>query len=132
MKMYVDMDNTLNELSNVANVWKRLDCGDVSPYMEALPKKHYIEMVKMYKRYGYEIIILSCLSRVTNEEMDRKTIQMKKQWLAKYVGNEWIDKMMFIPYTKHKEQYVEDNGILLDDDMVICMNWNKGNCIVAK
>lgn len=130
--IYFDMDNTLNKLKCVKDVWRRLDNKDVTPYMECLPCEHNIELLRCYKKHGYKVVILSCLSRVTDEQFDEATCKAKHDWLCKYVGMEYIDECMYIPYTKHKEDYVEEEGILVDDDISICMNWNKGNSIVAK
>lgn len=130
--IYFDMDNTLNKLKCVKDVWKRLDSKDVTPYIECEPCVHGIELLKCYKKHGYKVIILSCLSRVTDKQFDRETCKAKNEWLALNVGMEWIDDVMYIPYTKHKEEYVKEEGILVDDDVTICMNWNKGNSIVAK
>lgn len=130
--IYFDMDNTLNKLKCVKEVWKRLDNKDVTPYIECLPCDHNIELLKMYKKHGYKVVILSCLSRVTDEQFDRDVCKAKDEWLMKYVGREYIDECMYIPYTKHKEDYGKEGGILVDDDVIICMNWNKGDSIVAK
>lgn len=130
--IYFDMDNTLNKLSCVKDVWKKLDTFDVSPYIEAEPKQHYIDMLKSYHANGYMVVILSCLSRITNDRFDEETINAKNEWLQKYVGMENIDECMYIPYTKHKEQYCSINGTLVDDDIVIGTNWNLGDVIIAK
>lgn len=130
--VYFDMDNTLNNLKCVNDVWKKLDNFDVSPYIECEPKQYMIDLLKSYKCMGYKVCILSCLSRVTNEQFDMETINAKNNWLDKYVGMEYIDDVMYIPYTKHKEVYVEERGKLFDDDISICMNWNMGDCVVVK
>lgn len=129
--VYFDMDNTLCDLKGVENVWERLDNYDVTPYIECMPINKNIELLKKYKSMGYVVVILSCLSRVTNKEFDRQTIEAKSKWLDMYVGKQYIDMRMYIPYTKHKEDYVWNRGTLVDDDIVILSNWNKGKTIAA-
>lgn len=121
--VYFDMDNTLNQLKLIKDVWRRLDNMEVEPYRECKPCEHNIEMLKCYKKHGYKVVILSCLSKVTNEVFDMEVCKAKDEWLDKYVGMEWIDDVRYIPYTKHKEDYVDEEGILIDDDIEICMNW---------
>lgn len=129
--IYFDMDGTLAELYSVDNVFKKLDTFDVSPYVEAKPIDKYINMLKEYKNNGYKIIILSCLSKITNDGYDRQTVNAKGLWLDKYVGRKYIDERIFIPYTKNKSTYVYKKGILIDDDINVCNNWSMGKSIVA-
>lgn len=129
--VYFDMDNTLNKLKCVKNVWKRLDNKDVTPYIECEPCMHNIEMLKCYKKHGYKVVILSCLSRVTDEQFDEEVCKAKDEWLKKYVGMEYIDECRYIPYTKDKSLFVDEEGTLIDDDVVICGKWSMGNSIVA-
>lgn len=129
--VYFDMDGTLADLYKVDNVFKKLDNLIASPYIDALPIMNNIQMLRKYKDNGYKVIILSCLSKITTDEFDKETIVCKDKWLNKYVGKEYIDKRLYIPYTKHKEDYVCENGILVDDDDVILSNWNKGLSVKA-
>lgn len=129
--IYFDMDGTLADLYSVENVFKKLDTFDVSPYVEAKPIDKYINILKEYKNNGYKIIILSCLSKITNNKYDREVVNAKGKWLDKYVGKEYIDERIYIPYTKNKSTYVNKKGILVDDDINICNNWSMGKTIVA-
>ena len=98
--IYFDMDGTLADLYSVDNVFKKLDSYDVSPYIDAKPINKYINLLKEYKNKGYTIIILSCLSKITNNKYDRELVNAKGKWLDKYVGKEYIDERIYIPYTK--------------------------------
>lgn len=129
--IYFDMDGTLSNLYAVDDVFNKLDNWDCTPYKDALPINKNIELLKQYKHNGYRVVILSCLSKITNEQFDVDTIQCKNMWLDMYVGKQYIDERIYIPYTKHKEMYVHSNGILVDDDKVILSNWNKGSVIAA-
>lgn len=129
--IYFDMDGTLADLYSVDSVFKKLDTFNVSPYVEAKPINKYIDMLKEYKNNGYKIIILSCLSKITNDDYDRQVVNAKGIWLDKYVGREYIDERIFIPYTKDKSTYVYKKGTLIDDDINVCNNWSMGKTIVA-
>ena len=113
--IYFDMDGTLADLYSVDNVFKKLDTFNASPYVEDKPINKYIDMLKEYKNNGYKIIILSCLSKITNNDYDRQIVNAKGIWLDKYVGREYIDERIFIPYTKDKSTYVYRKGTLIDD-----------------
>ena len=122
--VYFDMDGTLADLYGVANVFKRLDTLDANVYSEAKPIDTYINMLKEFHNMGYKVVILSCLGMISDKQFDRDTVRNKGLWLDKYVGREYIDERIYIPNTKHKEQYIRDYGILVDDDDRVLMNWN--------
>lgn len=121
--VYFDMDGTIANLYAVNNVFERLDNLDAKVYEEATPIIKYIEMLKEFKAMGYKVIILSCLGMISEKQFDIDTIKYKNNWLDKYVGKEYIDDRMFIEYTKHKENYVKEGGILVDDDDKVLCNW---------
>lgn len=122
--VYFDMDGTLADLYGVTNVFKRLDALDANVYSEAKPIDTYINMLKEFKNMGYKVIILSCLGMISDKQFDKDTIHNKGLWLDKYVGKQYIDERIYIPNTKHKEQYINEYGILVDDDDKVLMNWN--------
>lgn len=123
--VYFDMDGTLADLYGVTNVFKRLDTLDANVYLEAKPINTYINMLKEFKHMGYKIIILSCLGMISDKQFDKDTIHNKGIWLDKYIGKEYIDERIYIPNTKHKESYINmyGNGILVDDDERVLINW---------
>lgn len=121
--VYFDMDGTIANLYAVTNVFERLDGLDATVYSEALPINKYIDMLKEFKYMGYKVVILSCLGMISEEKFDKDTISNKNKWLDMYVGKEFIDDRIFIEYTKHKENYVKEGGILVDDDDKVLMNW---------
>lgn len=121
--VYFDMDGTIANLYAVENVFDRLDALDASVYSEALPINKYIGMLRGFKELGYKVIILSCLGMISEDKFDKDTIDYKNKWLDKYVGKEYIDDRIFIEYTKHKENYIKEGGILVDDDDKVLMNW---------
>jgi histidinol phosphatase-like enzyme len=122
--VYFDMDGTLADLYGVTNVFKRLDALDANVYSEAKPIDTYINMLKEFKNMGYKVIILSCLGMISDKQFDKDTVRNKGLWLDKYVGKQYIDERIYIPNTKHKEQYINEYGILVDDDDKVLMNWN--------
>lgn len=129
--VYFDMDGTIADLYSVEDCFKKLDSMDASPYRDAKPIDKYINLLKTYKNNGYHIIILSCLSKITNKSFDMNVVHEKGLWLDKYVGKEYIDERIFIPYTKDKSTYVNKKGTLIDDDINVINNWSMGKTIVA-
>jgi histidinol phosphatase-like enzyme len=123
--VYFDMDGTIADLYGVSNVFNRLDNLDASVYYEAKPINKYIDMLKEFHNMGYKVIILSCLGMISDKQFDKDTIYNKGIWLDKYVGKEYIDERIYIPNTKHKETYTNmyGNGILVDDDDRVLINW---------
>lgn len=121
--VYFDMDGTIADLYGVVNVFKRLDSLDASVYYEAKPIDKYINMLKEFHTMRYKVIILSCLGMISNDVFDKDTIDNKNKWLDMYIGKEYIDDRIYIPNTKHKESYIKEYGILVDDNRVL-MNWN--------
>lgn len=121
--VYFDMDGTIANLYAVNDCFKRLDALDANVYSEALPINKYIDMLKEFKHMGYKVIILSCLGMISEPTFDKNTIDNKNKWLDKYVGTEYIDERIYIPNTKHKEQYIKEYGILVDDDIRVLYNW---------
>lgn len=121
--VYFDMDGTIADLYGVENVFKRLDALDASVYLEAEPIQEYIQMIRDFHHMGYEVNILSCLGMISEEVFDKNTKENKDKWLDKYVGCEYINKRIYIPNTKHKEEYIDAIGILVDDDERVLVNW---------
>ena len=122
--VYFDMDGTISDLYGVSNIFNRLDSLDASVYYEAKPINKYIDMLKEFHNMGYKVIILSCLGMISEKQFDIDTINNKNKWLDEYVGDKYIDERIYLPYTKHKEQYIAEYGILVDDDDKVLMNWN--------
>lgn len=122
--VYFDMDGTISDLYGVSNIFNRLDSLDASVYYEAKPINKYIDMLKEFHNMGYKVIILSCLGMISEKQFDIDTINNKNKWLDEYVGDKYIDERIYLPYTKHKEQYITEYGILVDDDDKVLMNWN--------
>ena len=121
--VYFDMDGTLCDFYGVRDWIPRIQHDDASIYYEARPIYKYINMLKDYKKKGYKIIILSCLSYNTTHKRDIMTKIYKRLWLAKYVGLDNIDSIRIIPYTHHKEYYVREAGMLVDDSDKVLDNW---------
>ena len=122
--VYFDMDGTISDLYGVTNVFKRLDSLDANVYYEAKPIDKYINMLKEFHNMGYKVVILSCLGMISDKQFDEDTICNKNKWLDEYVGKQYIDERIYIPNTKHKEQYIKEYGILVDDDTRVLCNWN--------
>lgn len=98
MKMICfDMDGTIADLYAVPNWLDKLRAEDASPYAEAAPMwdmKALREVLLKLIDKGYEIRIISWLSKDSTEEYKTAVRKAKREWLEKY--NFPADKCHFI------------------------------------
>lgn len=88
MKMICfDMDGTIADLYAVPNWLDKLRAEDASPYAEAAPMwdmKALREVLLRLIDKGYEIRIISWLSKDSTEEYKTAVRKAKREWLKKY------------------------------------------------
>ena len=88
MKMICfDMDGTIADLYAVPNWLDKLRAEDASPYAEAAPMwdmKALREVLLKLIDKGYEIRIISWLSKDSTEEYKTAVRKAKREWLEKY------------------------------------------------
>lgn len=130
-RIYLDMDGTIANLYGVENWLEKLVNGDASPYIEAqkmVEEEVLLNLVKL----GYEIAIVSWLSKGSNKEYDRMVRSAKKEWLVRNFPNIQFVEIHIVKYGTPKSRVVkEKNGILFDDEERNRNEW-KGLAIDAK
>lgn len=130
-RIYLDMDGTIANLYGVENWLEKLVNGDASPYIEAqkmVEEEVLLNLVKL----GYEIAIVSWLSKGSNKEYDRMVRNAKKEWLVRNFPNIQFVEIHIVKYGTPKSRVVkEKNGILFDDEERNRNEW-KGLAIDAK
>ena len=122
MKMICfDMDGTIADLYAVPNWLDKLRAEDASPYAEAAPMwdmKALREVLLKLIDKGYEICIISWLSKDSTEEYKTAVRKAKREWLEKY--NIPADKCHFIAYGRTKADCIrrvaDAPAVLIDDN----------------
>ena len=134
MKMICfDMDGTLANLYGVPNWLEKLQAEDPSPYAEARPMWDMTKLTGVLEALianGWQIRIISWLSKDSSESYKAAVRKAKL---------EWLDKWKF-PYQKcHLVQYgttkadcvrrIANPGILVDDNDKVRGGWHLGETI---
>lgn len=135
MKMICfDMDGTIADLYAVPNWLDKLRAEDTSPYAEAAPMwdmKALREVLLKLIDKGYEIRIISWLSKDSTEEYKTAVRKAKREWLEKY--NFPADKCHFIAYGRTKADCIRRVAdapvVLIDDNKKVRDGWHLGESI---
>ena len=124
-KIYFDMDGTIADLYGVENWLEMLINEDVTPYRVARPlirMQSLARVLNRLQREGYEIGIVSWLSKNGSEAYGEAVAEAKREWLAKHLASVHFDHIDIIAYGTPKQN--GRNGILFDDEEPNRNNWN--------
>lgn len=112
-----DMDGTLANFYGVSG-W--LDClmtCDPTPYAIAKPLINFSSLARQIHRLqklGYEVNIISWLSKSGTEEFDEVVTETKLEWLEKHLPSVEFDEIHIVKYGTPKSTC--GCGILFDDE----------------
>ena len=133
MMICFDMDGTLADLYNVPNWLEKLRAEDESPYLDAEPMWDMIELRKILLALietGYEVRIISWLSKGSSKEYDKKVRQAKINWLKKYDFPYQTAHLVAYGRTKADSvRQVARDAILIDDNAKVRAGWHLGETI---
>lgn len=122
-----DMDGCLCSLYNVPNWLEYLVNEDTTPYEIAEPMVRMCSLAKRLnnlQKHGYEIAIVSWLSKCGSNEYNEAVTEAKKVWLAKHLPSVTWDEIIIIPYGTPKENYCRSaDDILFDDESKNRESW---------
>lgn len=122
-----DLDGTLCSLYSVPNWLEYLINEDTTPYEIAKPMVRMCSLAKRLnnlQKHGYEIAIVSWLSKCGSNEYNEAVTEAKKVWLAKHLPSVTWDEIIIIPYGTPKENYCRSaDDILFDDESKNRENW---------
>ena len=127
VRICFDMDGTIANLYAVCGWLEYLKAENETPYqiakvmtnMQALSR-----MLNNLQRKGFEIGIISWLSKNGSDEYNEKVTAAKKQWLDKHLHSVKFDFIKIVEYGTDKNIVRKsENDILFDDEKRNRDNW---------
>lgn len=127
-KIWFDMDGTIADLYGVENWLPMLINSDPTPYAVAAPLVHLATLARMLNRaqaQGYEIGVISWLSKSSTPDYDEKVKAAKLAWLARHLPSVKWDAVLIVAYGTNKLA-ATGGGILFDDEDKNRATWGEG------
>ena len=121
MKMTInfDMDGTIADLYGVENWLGYLIAENTLPYEIAKPLVNLAklaEMLNAMKKNGYEIAVISWLSKNGTTEYNKAVTEAKMAWLRKNLPTVEWNAIHIVPYGTAKENFCKTSCDVLFDD----------------
>jgi len=126
--IWFDMDGTIADLYGVENWLPMLIAADPTPYKVAAPLLHLSTLARMLnkvQREGYEIGVISWLSKNSTPEYDELVKEAKLHWLAKHLPSVKWDTVHIVAYGTSKVETC-GGGHLFDDEDRNRNEWGEG------
>lgn len=124
----LDMDGTIANLYGVEGWLEMLIAHDETPYAIAEPLLRLnllARRLNTLQRNGYNIAIISWLSKSGNADYNERVTNAKLEWLAKHLPSVTWDRITIVEYGTPKETFCETPfDILFDDEEKNRENWN--------
>lgn len=115
-----DMDGTIADLYGVENWLDHLINENTYPYANARPLVRLNQLARRLntlQRNGYQIAVISWLSKSGSEEYNRAVTEVKIEWLKKHLPSVVWDRITIVPYGTPKQNFCENPlDILFDDE----------------
>ena len=122
-----DMDGTIADLYGVENWLDYLIAGDVFPYENAEPLLRLSALARRLnnlQKNGYNLAIISWLSKSGTDEYNAEVEAVKRKWLAKHLPSVKWDAIHIVPYGTPKQDFCRNPlDILFDDEARNRENW---------
>lgn len=119
MKIWLDMDGTLVDFYGVEGWLTYLENYDATPYKIAKPLVNLSILARFLNKIhekGYEICIITALSKRPTADFDKKVIETKEKWLKKHLKSVKFDEIRYVPYTFCKNDVNCGDDMLIDDE----------------
>lgn len=127
MRICFDMDGTIADLYGVDNWLEKLIAYDESPYLFAktlLNMSVLARMLNKLQKNGYEIGIISWLSKNSTSNYNERVTAAKQAWLKRHLKSVQFDFITIVDYGTDKNIVrMNDNDILFDDELKNRENW---------
>lgn len=130
-----DLDGTLADLYAVDNWLPRLRAEDPAPYLEAPPMWDMAELAETLEAVitaGWEVRVITWLSKNSSEEYKDLVREAKRIWLEKWGLADYISHFHGVQYGATKADSVRkvaDYAILVDDNAAVRNGWHLGKTI---
>lgn len=124
--IFLDMDGTFADLYGVQDWLPMLINSDPTPYAIAKPLVSFSHLAKLLnglQRKGYNIGIISWLSKNGSEEYNELVAETKKAYLRKHLPSVAFDEIIIVPYGTEKNNFNNDYDFLFDDEEQNLRNW---------
>ena len=122
-----DMDGTIADLYGVENWLDYLINENAFPYENAKPLVRLNTLARKLnnlQKNGYDLAIISWLSKCGTEEYNNRVTEVKKAWLEKHLPSVVWDRITIVPYGTPKENFCNNPlDILFDDEERNRVNW---------
>ena len=119
MTIWFDMDGTIADLYGVKDWLPKLVNHDATPYKEAMPLIRlctFARMLHKLQQKGYDIGIISWLSKDKGKEYAIEVTKAKEKWLKQHLPSVIWNEIHIIPYGTPKSTCAKVNDILFDDE----------------
>ena len=122
-----DMDGTIADLYGVDNWLDYLVAENTRPYAIAKPLVNLSALARKLntlQRNGYNLAVISWLSKSGSPEYNERVTAVKMAWLAKHLPSVHWDRITIVPYGTPKENFCfSPADILFDDEERNRNNW---------
>lgn len=115
-----DMDGTIADLYGVENWLEMLIAEDPTPYANAKPLlclSALARKLNAMQKKGYDLGVISWLSKEATVEYDKAVAEAKLKWLAEHLPSVHWDYINIVPYGTPKQNFCENPlDVLFDDE----------------
>ena len=122
-----DMDGTIADLYGVDNWLEMLIAENAFPYETAEPLLRLSALARRLnslQKNGYNLAIISWLSKSGTDEYNAEVEAVKRKWLAKHLPSVKWDAIHIVPYGTPKQDFCGNPlDILFDDEARNRENW---------
>lgn len=119
MTIWFDMDGTIADLYGVEGWLEMLMNSDPTPYKVAKPLVRLSSLARrlnQLQKRGYEIGIISWLSKSGNDDYNLAVTETKISWLNKHLPSVKWNVVNIVKYGYCKDNFNAGNDILFDDE----------------
>ena len=122
-----DMDGTIADLYGVENWLDYLIAENTFPYANARPLLNLSALARKLnalQKQGYNLAVISWLSKSGTVEYNEAVTEVKMAWLRKHLPSVAWDRITIVPYGTPKQNFCENPlDILFDDEERNRTNW---------
>ena len=115
-----DMDGTIADLYGMENWLECLNNEDTTPYEVAKPLLSLSALARQLnkmQKQGYEIAVISWLSKNGSEKYNKEVTAAKIKWLGEHLKSVKWDRITIVPYGTPKQNFCKNSlDILFDDE----------------